>query len=145
MFAVIRTGGKQYKVAPDDVIAVERLAGEPGAEIELGEVLAVGDGATTTFGTPLVDGARVAATVLDQAKGDKIVIFKKKRRQGYHRTKGHRQLQTVLRIQQILKAGETRAAADAAVEGEAKPKRTRARAKKPAAAPAPEASSEENA
>jgi large subunit ribosomal protein L21 len=141
MFAVIRTGGKQYKVAPDDVISVERLEAEAGAEIELAEVLAIGDGAATTFGTPLVEGARVAATVLEQAKGDKIIIFKKKRRQGYHRTKGHRQLLTVLRIQEILKAGEARSAAPGAA---AKPKRAaRARAKKPAAAPAPEAASEE--
>ncbi len=145
MFAVIRTGGKQYKVAPDDVISVERLAGEPGAEIELGEVLAIGgEGAVTTFGTPLVDGARVAATVLDQAKGDKIVIFKKKRRQGYHRTKGHRQLLTVLRIQEILKAGEARGAAPA------KATKPRARRKATEAAPvatpeaAATAASEEN-
>ncbi len=144
MFAVIRTGGKQYKVAPDDVIKVERLEGEPGAELELGEVLAIGGtGTATTFGTPLVDGARVAATVLDQAKGDKIVIFKKKRRQGYHRTKGHRQLLTVLRIQQILKAGETRSAAPA----EAKTPRARRKATEAAPVATPEtaaSASEEN-
>ena len=106
-------------------------------------MLAIGGiGATATFGTPLVDGARVAATVLDQAKGDKILIFKKKRRQGYHRTKGHRQLLTVLRIQEILPAGQERSAAPAAA---AKPKRApRSRAKTPAAAPAPEAESEES-
>jgi large subunit ribosomal protein L21 len=133
MFAIIRTGGKQYKVAPDDVIAIERIAGEPGADIELGEVLMLGDGATLTMGTPLVDGARVAATVLDQNKADKVIIFKKKRRQGYHRLKGHRQLQTVLRITEILAAGQQRSAQPAkaakpkkeAAAGEAKPKRAR--------------------
>jgi large subunit ribosomal protein L21 len=113
MFAVIRTGGKQYKVAPDDVIAIERITGEPGAEIELGEVLMLGDGKSLTMGTPLVDGARVAATVLDQGKGEKVLIFKKKRRQGYHRTRGHRQFQTVLRITEILAAGQSRSAAAA--------------------------------
>jgi len=123
MFAVIRTGGKQYKVAPDDVLAIERIEGEPGAEIELGEVLMLGDGPTMTMGNPTVAGARVAATVLDQNKGDKVVIFKKKRRQGYHRTRGHRQLQTVLRIDQILAAGESRTARPAEAKSEAKPKR----------------------
>jgi large subunit ribosomal protein L21 len=134
MFAVIRTGGKQYKVAPDDVIAIERIQGEPGAEIELGEVLMLGDGATLTMGTPTVAGARVAATVLDQNKADKVVIFKKKRRQGYHRTRGHRQLQTVVRITEILAAGQARSAkpAEAAATGE-KPKRA-PRARKKAAA-----------
>jgi large subunit ribosomal protein L21 len=101
MFAVIRTGGKQYKVAPDDVLAIERIEAEPGAEIQLSDVLMVGDGAKLTVGNPTVAGARVAATVVDQNKGDKVVIFKKKRRQGYHRTRGHRQLQTVVRITSI--------------------------------------------
>jgi len=131
MFAVIRTGGKQYKVAPDDVIAIERIQGEPGSEIELGEVLMLGDGATMTMGTPTVAGARVAATVLDQNKGEKVVIFKKKRRQGYHRTRGHRQLQTVLRITEILAAGQARSAKPAEA-AEAKPKRA-PRARKKAA------------
>jgi large subunit ribosomal protein L21 len=134
MFAVIRTGGKQYKVAPDDVIAIERIQGEPGAEIELGEVLMLGDGASLTMGTPTVSGARVAATVLDQNKADKVLIFKKKRRQGYHRTRGHRQLQTVVRITEILASGQERAAKPAeAAATEAKPKRA-PRARKKAAA-----------
>ena len=130
MFAVIRTGGKQYKVAPDDVIAIERIAGEPGAEIELGDVLMMGDGANLTMGTPTVAGARVAATVVDQNKADKVVIFKKKRRQGYHRLRGHRQLQTVVRITEILAAGQQRSAKPAEAAGEAKPKRARATRKK---------------
>jgi large subunit ribosomal protein L21 len=121
MFAVIRTGGKQYKVAPDDVLAIERIEGEPGAEIELGEVLMLGDGASMTMGNPTVAGARVAATVLDQNKADKVLIFKKKRRQGYHRTRGHRQLQTVVRITEILAAGQQRSARPAEAAA-AKPK-----------------------
>ena len=110
MFAVVRTGGKQYKVAPDDVIAVEKLEADPGAEIELADVLMLGDGPSLTVGNPTVAGARVAATVLEQGKADKVIIFKKKRRQGYHRTRGHRQPQTVLRITGILAAGQERSA-----------------------------------
>lgn len=98
MFAVIRTGGKQYKVAPDDVIAVEKLAGEPGATIELSEVLMIGDGATVSAGAPLVAGASVSATLVEHRLGDKIIVFKKKRRQNYRRKNGHRQSETVLRI-----------------------------------------------
>jgi len=98
MFAVIRTGGKQYKVAPDDVIAVEKLAGEPGATIELSEVLMIGDGATVSAGAPLVAGASVSAELVEQRRADKIIIFKKKRRQNYRRKNGHRQHETVLRI-----------------------------------------------
>ena len=109
MFAVIRTGGKQYKVAKDDVIAVERLAGEPGATIELGEVLMVGDGATVSAGTPLVSGASVSATLVEQRRADKIIVFKKKRRHNYRRKNGHRQLQTVLRIDEIHAEGTPRA------------------------------------
>jgi large subunit ribosomal protein L21 len=98
MFAVIRTGGKQYKVAKDDVIRVEKLAGEPGSTIELTEILAVGEGAGATTGTPLVAGAAVSATVVEHKKGDKVLIFKKKRRHNYRRKNGHRQLLTVLKI-----------------------------------------------
>ena len=101
MFAVIRTGGKQYKVAKDDVISVERLAAEPGATIELGEVLIIGEGAEVATGTPLLDGALVSATVVEQTRAAKIIVFKKKRRHNYRRKKGHRQHQTVLRITDI--------------------------------------------
>ena len=101
MFAVIRTGGKQYKVAKDDVIAVEKLAGDPGAAIELAEVLMVGDGATVATGTPLISGASVSATLVEHRRADKIIVFKKKRRQNYRRKNGHRQHQTVLRITEI--------------------------------------------
>jgi len=101
MFAVIRTGGKQYKVAPDDVITVEKLGGEAGATIEFGEVLMVGDGASVSTGAPLVAGASVSATLVEQRRADKIIVFKKKRRQNYRRKNGHRQHQTVLRITEI--------------------------------------------
>jgi large subunit ribosomal protein L21 len=103
MFAVIRTGGKQYKVAKNDVIFVEKLAGEPGATIELADVLMVGgEGAAPKTGAPLVDGAKVAATVLEHKKGDKVIVFKKKRRHNYRRKNGHRQPITVLRITDIV-------------------------------------------
>jgi large subunit ribosomal protein L21 len=105
MFAVIRTGGKQYKVAPDDVIAVEKLVGEPGATIELAEVLMIGDGATVSAGAPLVVGASVSAELVEHRRGDKIIIFKKKRRHNYRRKNGHRQHETVLRITGINAAG----------------------------------------
>jgi large subunit ribosomal protein L21 len=108
MFAVIRTGGKQYKVAKDDVISVEKLAGEPGATIELGEVLMIGEGAEVAAGTPLIAGASVAATVVEQTRAPKIIVFKKKRRHNYRRKKGHRQQQTVLRIAEIRGAGGLR-------------------------------------
>ncbi|WP_135080153.1 50S ribosomal protein L21 [Terasakiella sp. SH-1] len=101
MFAIVKTGGKQYTVAENDVIVVEKLAGEAGSEIKLEDVLLVGAEGKTTVGTPLVKGASVTAEVLEQGKGDKVVIFKKKRRQNYRRTKGHRQEQTVLRIKSI--------------------------------------------
>ena len=105
MFAVIRTGGKQYKVAPDDEIAVERLDGEPGATIELADVLMVGDGAAVSMGAPLVAGASVSAELVEHRRADKIIVFKKKRRHNYRRKNGHRQHQTVLRITEIRTGG----------------------------------------
>ena len=104
MYAVIRTGGKQYRVAKDDVISVEKLAGEPGSTIELGDVLMVGDGEASTTGTPHVAGAVVSATVVEHKRGDKVIIFKKKRRHNYRRKNGHRQAITVLRIDAITKS-----------------------------------------
>jgi large subunit ribosomal protein L21 len=98
MYAVIRTGGKQYKVAKDDVIVVETLAAEAGATVTLDEVLLVADGAATTVGTPTVSGAEVTATVVEHKKGDKVLIFKKRRRHNYRRKIGHRQPLTVLKI-----------------------------------------------
>ena len=105
MFAVIRTGGKQYRVVKDDVISVEKLAGEPGATIELGEVLMVGEGGSATQGTPIVAGAAVSATVIEQKRGPKILVFKKRRRHNYRRKNGHRQSVTVLRIDEIRSGG----------------------------------------
>ena len=108
MFAVIRTGGKQYRVAKDDVISVEKLAAEPGATVELAEVLMIGEGAAVTTGTPLLAGASVAATVVEQTRAPKIIVFKKKRRHNYRRKKGHRQQLTVLRIAEIRGAAGLR-------------------------------------
>ncbi len=105
MFAVIRSGGKQYKVAQNEVIVVERMAGESGSSVDLGDVLIVGDGTKTTVGKPNVDGAKVRATVVEHARADKIKVFKRKRRKGYRRTAGHRQLTTVLRISEITAPG----------------------------------------
>jgi large subunit ribosomal protein L21 len=104
MFAVIKTGGKQYRVASGDVIKVEKLEVEAGATIALDQVLMVGEGADATIGTPLVAGASVAAEVIAQDRGPKIIIFKKKRRQNYRRKNGHRQDLTVLRITGISAA-----------------------------------------
>jgi large subunit ribosomal protein L21 len=103
MYAVIKTGGKQYRVAKNEVLVVERLEGEPGGTIEFGEVLMVG-GESPVLGAPTVAGAKVTATVLEQGKGEKVIIFKKKRRKHYRRRNGHRQLQTVVRIADIVTA-----------------------------------------
>jgi large subunit ribosomal protein L21 len=97
MFAVIQTGGKQYKVAKDDVIRVEKLAGEAGSQVVLDQVLMVGE----TIGAPLVSGASVTATVVAQARGPKLIVFKKRRRQNSRRKNGHRQDLTILRITDI--------------------------------------------
>ena len=97
MYAVLRTGGKQYRVAENDLIRVERLPANAGDSITLDQVLMVG-GETPRIGAPLVDGASVTAEVVEQTRGDKIIIFKKKRRQNYRRKRGHRQDLTVLRI-----------------------------------------------
>ena len=107
MFAVIKTGGKQYKVAPNDVLRIEKIAGEPGDTVELGSVLMVGGEDGLTIGAPLVEGAAVAAEVIEQGRADKIIVFKKKRRKNYRRRNGHRQHQTVLRITEILTGGKT--------------------------------------
>jgi large subunit ribosomal protein L21 len=112
MFAVIRTGGKQYRVAADDVITIDKLAGEAGEAITFGEVLIVGDGDDTKVGAPILSGVTVVGTVVEQTRGDKVIAFKKRRRQNSRRKRGHRQELTVVRITEIS-AGE-RAKADAA-------------------------------
>jgi large subunit ribosomal protein L21 len=101
MYAVIRTGGKQYKVAKNDVVVVEKLAGDAGKIVELGDVLMVVDGATAKVGTPTLAGAKVTATVLEQGKGEKVIVFKKRRRKNSRRKNGHRQFETTLRIVDI--------------------------------------------
>ena len=107
MYAVIKTGGKQYRVQAGDLLVVEKLDGEPGAEVAFGDVLLLGDGEAVTVGAPLVDGAKVSATLIETRKGEKVKIFKKIRRQGYRRTRGHRQSETVLRVTSIAGAGKT--------------------------------------
>ncbi|MGH1378331.1 MAG: 50S ribosomal protein L21 [Alphaproteobacteria bacterium] len=104
MFAVIKTGGKQYKVQKDDKLLVEKLEGEDGSKITLDEVLMVADGKTSKIGEPLVKGATVEATLVRQTRGPKITVFKKKRRQNYRRKKGHRQDLTMIQITNIKAA-----------------------------------------
>ena len=106
MYAVIKTGGKQYRVQAGDLLVVEKLEGEPGASVAFDDVLMIGEGADVTVGAPKVDGATVSATLVETRKGDKIKIFKKTRRQGYRRTNGHRQFQTVLRVTGLSGAGK---------------------------------------
>jgi large subunit ribosomal protein L21 len=101
MYAVIKTGGKQYRVQAGDVLVVEKLDGDVGAEIAFKDVLLVGEGADVVVGAPVVEGAVVNATLIETRKGEKVKIFKKIRRQGYRRTKGHRQPETVLRVTSI--------------------------------------------
>jgi large subunit ribosomal protein L21 len=98
MYAVIKTGGKQYRVSPGDLMVVEKLAGEPGANVSFGDVLMLGEGDAVTIGAPTVKGASVTATLVETRKGEKIKIFKKIRRQNYRRTGGHRQIETALRV-----------------------------------------------
>ena len=101
MFAVIKTGGKQYKVAKDDVIAVEKLAGEAGKSVEIKDVLMLSDGGKVELGKPTISGASVKAEVVKQFRDDKIIVFKKRRRKNYRRKKGHRQSLTMLKITAI--------------------------------------------
>jgi large subunit ribosomal protein L21 len=101
MFAVIRTGGKQYRVTPNDVLDVERLDGDAGASITFGEVLLLGGGDSPKNGTPLVTGASVLAEIVNQKRAPKVVAFKKKRRKNTHRKRGHRQHYTTVKITSI--------------------------------------------
>lgn len=101
MYAVIKTGGKQYRVTKNDIIEVEKLDGKIGGSVTLDHVLMVGDAGGAKIGSPTVAGASVKAEVLNQKKDDKIIVFKKKRRQNYRRKNGHRQNLTVLKITDI--------------------------------------------
>jgi len=160
MFAVIKTGGKQYRVVADDLLKVDKIKGEPGQIVEFGEVLVVG-GETPVLGTPTVAGATVAAEVLDQGRGAKVIAFKKRRRKNSRRKRGHRQEFTLVRITEILTDGakpslvakakparKAKPAADATAETSAdtetetkkKPKaKAKTAAKKPAKAAKPAA------
>jgi large subunit ribosomal protein L21 len=101
MYAIIRTGGKQYQVAAGDTLRVEKLKGEVGDTVELSDVLLVADGDNIRVGQPLVDGARVVAKIAEQGKAKKVLVFKKKKRKGYKVLRGHRQLFTALTIEEI--------------------------------------------
>ena len=107
MYAVIKTGGKQYRVKAGDVLVVEKLAGEPGDKVAFDQVLAIGEGQSVTLGAPLVKGAAVNATLIETRKGEKVKIFKKIRRQGYRRTRGHRQPESVFRVTSLVAGGKT--------------------------------------
>ena len=101
MYAIIRTGGKQYQVAPGDRLRVEKLAGNVGDSLEIDDVLMVVDGEEVKLGQPVVDGARVSAKIVEQGKAKKVIVFKKKRRKGYQVKNGHRQHFTSLEIKEI--------------------------------------------
>lgn len=104
MYAVIKTGGKQYRVAQDDVITVEKLDGDAGSTIEFSDVLLVGEGESAKVGAPFVSGAKVTAEVVEQSRARKVIAFKKRRRQNSKRKRGHRQHQSVVRITGITGA-----------------------------------------
>jgi large subunit ribosomal protein L21 len=140
MYAVIRTGGKQYKVAPEDTLQIEKIEGEAGDVVAFPEVLMLGGEGEPALGAPLVDGAMVSAEVVEQGRGPKIIVFKKRRRQNYRRKQGHRQSLTTIRILEVLSAGQQPARAvtarnaedgsappakEAKAEGTAKPARAR--------------------
>ena len=148
MFAVIKTGGKQYRVAAEDVIRIDRVNGQPGEIVEFGEVLVVG-GDTPQLGTPKVEGATVAGEVLQHTRGDKVIAFKKRRRKNSRRKRGYRHEFSVVRITEILTGGAKPSKTAAPrpkrepkpkTEGEAAPaveaKPVKARTRKPARAAA---------
>jgi large subunit ribosomal protein L21 len=141
MYAVIKTGGKQYKVAKDDKLEVEKIAGEPGASVTLDSVLLLGDGADTTAGTPLIEGASVTAEVVEQKRTKKIIVFKKQRRKNYRRKHGHRQEVTLLKITDIV-TGAAKAKAKAK-KPKAEAAATEATAEAPAAPQPVETKSED--
>ena len=140
MFAVIRTGGKQYRIHPGDKIVVEKMAGSAGDKVTLGEVLLAGDGGSLKS----TDGLTVAAEIVAHAKGDKVTVFKKRRRHNYRRKKGHRQQHTILKIVAIGDHKEEKKPAASKSEGaapkaEAAPAKSEAASAKAAAAPAKKA------
>jgi large subunit ribosomal protein L21 len=137
MYAVVKTGGKQYRVTPGDVILVEKLLGEAGGNIKLEDVLMIGeDGKAPEIGAPTVAKAAVNCEILDQSRADKVIVFKKKKRKGYRRLNGHRQEQTVLRVLDINGKGAVKPKAAAKPKAEDRPK-AEAKPKAPAKAKAP--------
>lgn len=120
MYAVIKTGGKQYRVTPGEKLKVEKLAGEVGSSITLDKVLMLADGENVTIGSPLIEGASVTATVISHGRGDKVTIFKMRRRKHYRKTQGHRQSYTEIQIGEFgassKKAKPAKAAKAAAAE-----------------------------
>jgi large subunit ribosomal protein L21 len=144
MYALVRTGGKQYRVAKDDTILVERIAADEGAEVILDDIVMLGDGDKVTIGTPRVEGAAVSATVVSQTRGPKIIIFRRKRRKNHRRTQGHRQDLTLLKINAIAEDGKSlkpkaAPAKKAAAKEEAAPKAAAKKAAAKKAAPKAEA------
>ncbi len=129
MFAIIKTGGKQYKVAADDILQIEKLDAQAGETITFDQVLMLGSGSDVTIGSPLVEGATVVAELVEQFRNKKIIVFKKKRRKKYRRTQGHRQNLSLVKITDILAAGQKPAKKAAAK----KPAAEKAEVKKPAA------------
>ncbi|MER8424137.1 50S ribosomal protein L21 [Mesorhizobium sp. M0199] len=151
MFAVIKTGGKQYRVAANDLLKIEKLEANVGDIVEIGNVLAHGEGENVTFGAPFVDGAMVTAEVVEQGKNRTVIAFKKRRRQNSRRKIGHRQLLTTVRIAEILLGGakpakktaaKTEAKAEVAAKTEAKTEAAPKAAAKAEAAPKKEAKAE---
>ncbi len=133
MFAVIKTGGKQYRLSKDDLVIVETIPGEPGEVIALDNVLMIGEeGKEPTVGAPRVEKAAVFAEIIEQSRADKIIVFKKRRRQNYRRKNGHRQEQTVLRVLEVSPTGTKPKAKSAAKKAKA-PAEAKPAAKKPAA------------
>jgi large subunit ribosomal protein L21 len=144
MYALVKTGGKQYRVAKDDTILVERIPADEGAEVILNDIVMLADGDKVTIGTPKVEGAAVSATVMRQTRGPKIIIFRRKRRKNHRRTQGHRQDLTLLKINDIAEDAKKLAPAKPAAKtaakkamtttesGAKKPAPKRAAAKKPA-------------
>ena len=102
MYAIITTGGKQYKIAEGDKVVVEKLDGKAGSKKTLSDVLLIGGHESLKVGTPVLKGAKVETEILEQGLGDKIVVFKKKKRKGYHKKQGHRQAYTLLKINKIV-------------------------------------------
>ena len=141
MFAVIRSGGRQYRVAADDVIEIDRISGDVGDQIDFDQVLMLGGDGGTTVGSPVVAGASVAGEVVEHTRGDKVIAFKMRRRKHSRRTRGHRQHYTLVRITDILtdgkKAAPKKAAAKPKAEAKSKAAPAKDAAKKPAKAETP--------